>query len=1048
MSSHRSRRSAARRKSARRTSIEPLESRQMFAAEPLVGGINSAIGGSIEQHAVSEPDFWYDTGLEREIDALLGDVQQTLAAANQLTGLTQARNEYGFMGYGQTVAVIDSGIAWDHPNLGGGFGTGYRVVGGWDFGDEKDADPYDDGPSGAHGTHVAGIVGATKGPTGDEGVAPGVDLVGLRVFNDQGAGYFGWVEQALRWIHTNRNTFANPITAVNLSLGTAWNAATVPSWAMLEDEFAQLKADGIFIAVSAGNSFTSYNVPGLSYPAASSSVIPVMAVDDGGGLSYFSQRHERAIAAPGRTIRSTVPDYVGNQNGRTDDWASFSGTSMAAPYVAGASVLVREAMEFVGYTNITQDTIYDHMMSTADEIFDTATNATYKRLNVGAAIAALMPEDDFGSTTETAFDLGTIDSSATTLSGLIGGRSDVDCFRFTAAASGTVTFTATTSDYLSPMWSGGGVVSEDGKSYMVTVVAGESYTFGISTSEGVGRFTLEVSAERAFSFVDLGTIAQAEMAGLSTRGETWYRVTASRAGILTAESLLSGASGNVELAWFDASLNRVSVETLATGGQRVDHFVEQGQQLYLRVAGTSADGVDIRLTNLVTQDSSTLHISGTAGDDTIVLSGGGEQTVSVNGVVYHLDPAVTQVIVDGLEGRDTVTSKAGSEVSLRTQDVESVTDLDAQAYSLDQDLGLRFSKSYYLNYSGFQEKWVLGNQGWYIITPDGSLYRAKSNATLAEQKFVAQLDASYYADPSLLHEAQISNIALDQQQINQVANLNLRFNRSYCVNWGGMNEKWVYGDNRKWYFVTPDGNLYQWAGGADVTGSTMVMHVGAAAYNAPAVLQDAAYFGSSSKMLAEELDASLNLHSQGSYATNWGGWNEKWIKGDGNTWYFITPSGGFYEWSGQGMANNRFLAALDPSFYAKPARLHDSAPPAGVQAAAFAQLAAETATDHIEVTASNFGSTPQFTARKTSTAGGLWSRRVTAERSEDANLVYSILRSEAGVEMLHDKIMGERRFVAEAANGRGDTDWLVSISSQDTLGSLQSAFSQWAATQR
>ena len=72
----------------------------------------------------------------------------------------------------------------------------------------------------------------------------------------------------------------------------------------------QLKADGIFVAVSAGNAFTTYNTPGLSYPAASPSVVPVMSVGNDGSLSSFSQRLENAIAAPGQSIRSTVPDYV------------------------------------------------------------------------------------------------------------------------------------------------------------------------------------------------------------------------------------------------------------------------------------------------------------------------------------------------------------------------------------------------------------------------------------------------------------------------------------------------------------------------------------------------------------------------------------------------------------------------------------------------------------------------------------------------------------------------------------------------------------------
>src|SRR5262249_52145588 len=159
--------------------------------------------------------------------------------------------------------------------------------------------------------------------------------------DDNGNGYFSWVDSALQWVHANRNSFANPITAVNLSLGAEYNSDSLPAWAMLESSLAQLESDGIFISISAGNSFTTYNSPGLSYPAASPHVVPVMSVDDNGQLSYFSQRSQRAIGAPGHYIISTVPDYGGNHNGIDDDFASYSGTSMASPYIAGTSVLVR-----------------------------------------------------------------------------------------------------------------------------------------------------------------------------------------------------------------------------------------------------------------------------------------------------------------------------------------------------------------------------------------------------------------------------------------------------------------------------------------------------------------------------------------------------------------------------------------------------------------------------------------------------------------------------------------------------------------------------------
>ncbi len=105
--------------------------------------------------------------------------------AHQQTHWTDVQQSYGLHGDRQTVAIIDTGIAWDHVALGKGFGPGYRVVGGWDFA-ENDAKPYDDGPAGYHGTHVAGIVGAKDSTR--SGVVSDVDLVALRVFDDAGRG--------------------------------------------------------------------------------------------------------------------------------------------------------------------------------------------------------------------------------------------------------------------------------------------------------------------------------------------------------------------------------------------------------------------------------------------------------------------------------------------------------------------------------------------------------------------------------------------------------------------------------------------------------------------------------------------------------------------------------------------------------------------------------------------------------------------------------------------------------------------------------------------
>ena len=373
-----------RRRPARTFRIECLESRKLLAADFVLDALEYATAPAITA------------------------VAPQLQEVHDQTGVSKVRDRYGLTGAGQTVVVIDSGIAYDHMALGAGLGSGHRVVGGWDFTEENDADPYDDGPGGFHGTHVAGIIGSSDDV--HTGVAPGVDLIALRVFNDQGEGYFDWVEAALQWVHDNRDEFANPITTVNLSLGAEWNSNAIPSWATLEDEFAQLQQDNIFVTVAAGNSFEEHAEIGLSYPAASPYVVPVSSVGDDGELSDFSQRHPRVIAAPGEQIVSTAPDYLFDFNGVADDFAAASGTSMAAPYLAGASVLVREAMNLAGIESITPVAIYSTLRDSSETLFDPATDTEYARLNVSAAIDSILDVDDVSEVYMESENLGMVDS--------------------------------------------------------------------------------------------------------------------------------------------------------------------------------------------------------------------------------------------------------------------------------------------------------------------------------------------------------------------------------------------------------------------------------------------------------------------------------------------------------------------------------------------------------------------------------------------------------------------------------------------------------------
>src|SRR5688572_19595658 len=153
----------------------------------------------------------------------------------QLVNQDEAAGQFASItGAGQTIAVIDTGIDYNRAELGGGFGSNFKVVGGYDF-FANDADPMD---TSGHGTSVASVIAArpfTVGGITYQGVAPDAKLVALRVGTETNISNDN-IERALQWVIDNHSTFS--IDVVNLSLGSGFyqDAETT----QMSDEFATL----------------------------------------------------------------------------------------------------------------------------------------------------------------------------------------------------------------------------------------------------------------------------------------------------------------------------------------------------------------------------------------------------------------------------------------------------------------------------------------------------------------------------------------------------------------------------------------------------------------------------------------------------------------------------------------------------------------------------------------------------------------------------------------------------------------------------------------
>lgn len=211
----------------------------------------------------------------------------------------------GNVGDGINIAVIDTGISKDHPDLKDNLKGGYNAV-------DSAKDWNDDN---GHGSHVAGIMGALDNTIGAVGIAPQINLYAIKSLNRNGSGFVSDIIEGIQW------AMDNGVNVANMSFGSASDSLS------LREAITLAYNAGIVFVAAAGNS------GGLVlYPAAYPEVIAVSATDQDDTLASFSSRGpEIGLSAPGVDIFSTYNGF---------GYATLSGSSMAAPHVTGVAALV------------------------------------------------------------------------------------------------------------------------------------------------------------------------------------------------------------------------------------------------------------------------------------------------------------------------------------------------------------------------------------------------------------------------------------------------------------------------------------------------------------------------------------------------------------------------------------------------------------------------------------------------------------------------------------------------------------------------------------
>ena len=314
-------------------------------------------------------------------------LQDSATIVNASRAWNLSINGLNITGLGESICIIDSGVNYSHPDLGGCYGnnsnsSSCKVIGGYDFANNDD-NPMDDH---GHGSHVAGTA-AANGTL--KGVAPDARIVAIKVRNAAGACGDDDLKAGIDWCVGN-STSLN-ISVISMSLGSA---ALYTDYCDYVDDALNITssinsaiAKNISVVVATGN---NGDYTAIASPACIKNSTAVGATDKTGSIASYSNRNNLTyLFATGSAINSTTWLCPNGFTSCANGYASASGTSMATPHVSAAFALLRQFKKAEKNRVLTPSEIQNSLNTTGKAIADASSGLVFSRINIYAAVLSL-----------------------------------------------------------------------------------------------------------------------------------------------------------------------------------------------------------------------------------------------------------------------------------------------------------------------------------------------------------------------------------------------------------------------------------------------------------------------------------------------------------------------------------------------------------------------------------------------------------------------------------------------------------------------------------